>query len=65
MLEQAKRVREVIDFSYRRGEATFVELLDAQRTFNETIQALNEAEAEYARSLFLIDAISGKGIATK
>jgi cobalt-zinc-cadmium efflux system outer membrane protein len=59
MLEQAKRVREVIDFSYRRGEATFVELLDAQRTFNETMQALNEARAEYARSLFLIDSISG------
>jgi outer membrane protein, heavy metal efflux system len=59
MLEQAKRVREVIDFSYRRGEATFVELLDAQRTFNETMQGLNEARAEYARSLFLIDSISG------
>jgi outer membrane protein, heavy metal efflux system len=66
MLEQARRVREVIDFSYRRGEATFVELLDAQRTFNETMQGLNEARAEYARSLFLIDSIagnsSGKGI---
>jgi cobalt-zinc-cadmium efflux system outer membrane protein len=59
MLEQAGRVREVIDFSYRRGEATFVELLDAQRTFNETMQGLNEARAEYARSLFLIDSISG------
>ena len=61
MMEQATRVREVIDFSYRRGEATFVELLDAQRTFNETKQALNEARAEYARSLFLIDSISAKG----
>jgi outer membrane protein, heavy metal efflux system len=59
MLEQARRVREVIDFSYRRGEATFVELLDAQRTFNETMQGLNEARAEYAKSLFLIDSISG------
>lgn len=61
MLEQAKRVREVTDFSYRRGEATFVELLDAQRTFNETMQGLNEARAEYARSLFLIDSIAGAG----
>ncbi len=62
MLEQSKRVREVIDFSYRRGEATFVELLDAQRTFNDTIQGLNEARAEYAKSLFLIDSITGKGL---
>lgn len=59
MLDQARRVREVIGFSYQRGEATFVELLDAQRTFNETMQGLNEARAEYARSLFLIDSISG------
>lgn len=60
MLDQSRRVREVIDFSYRRGEATFVELLDAQRTFNETMQGMNEAKAEYARSLFLLDAIAGK-----
>jgi cobalt-zinc-cadmium efflux system outer membrane protein len=62
MVEQSKRVRDVIEFSYRRGEATFVELLDAQRTFNETIQGFNEARAEYAKSLFLIDAIAGKGL---
>jgi outer membrane protein, heavy metal efflux system len=60
MLDQSRRVREVIDFSYRRGEATFVELLDAQRTFNDTMQGLNEARAEYAKSLFLIDSITGK-----
>lgn len=61
LLERAKRVREVTDFSYRRGEATFVELLDAQRTYNETMQGYNEARAEYGRTLFLIDAITGKG----
>lgn len=61
LLDRAKRVREVTDFSYRRGEATFVELLDAQRTYNETIQGYNEARAEYGRTLFLIDAITGKG----
>lgn len=64
MMDQAKRVREVIDFSYRRGEATFVELLDAQRTFNETMLGLNEARAEYAKSLYLIDAISGNTAAS-
>lgn len=61
MLAQSRRVRDVIEFSYRRGEATFVELLDAQRTLNETIQGFNEARAEYAKSLFLIDSIAGKG----
>ncbi len=61
MLERARQVREITDFSYRRGEASFVELLDAQRAYNETVQGFNEARAEYARSLFLIDSITGKG----
>jgi len=60
LLDRAKRVREVTDFSYRRGEATFVELLDAQRTYNETMQGYNEARAEYSRTLFRIDAITGR-----
>ena len=52
----------MIEFSYRRGEATFVELLDAQRTLNETMPGFNEARAEYAKSLFVIDSITGKGL---
>jgi cobalt-zinc-cadmium efflux system outer membrane protein len=60
MLQQARDVREITDYSYRRGDASLLELLDAQRAFNETMQAYNEARAEYARSLYLIDSISGK-----
>ncbi len=59
MLAQARDVRETTVYSYRRGEASFVELLDAQRAFNDTMQGYNEARAEYARSLYLIDSISG------
>ena len=36
MLAQARDVRDTIAYSYRRGEASFVELIDAQRTFNDT-----------------------------
>lgn len=60
MLQQARDVREITGFSYRRHEATLLELLDAQRAFNETMQAYNEARAEYARSLYLVDSISGR-----
>jgi cobalt-zinc-cadmium efflux system outer membrane protein len=60
MLQQARDVREITDYSYRRGDSSLLELLDAQRAFNETMQAYNEARAEYARSLYLIDSISGK-----
>jgi outer membrane protein, heavy metal efflux system len=62
MLGEAREVREVTDYSYRRGEATLLELLDAQRAFNETMQAFNEARAEHARSLYLLDAVSGKAV---
>ncbi|MCS7023304.1 MAG: TolC family protein [Bryobacteraceae bacterium] len=61
LLERASRVRDVMDFSYRRGEATLVEFLDAQRAYNETMLGYQEARAEYGRALFLIDAITGKG----
>lgn len=62
MLAKARDVRQINDFSYRRGEATLVELLDAQRAYNETIQSYNEARAEFARSLYLIDSASGKAV---
>lgn len=62
MLAKAKDVRQITDFSYRRGEATLIEFLDAQRAYNETIQSYNDARAEYARSLYLIDSVSGKAI---
>ncbi len=60
MLQQARDVREITDYSYRRGDASLLQLLDAQRAFNETMQAYNEARAEYARSLYVLDSISGK-----
>ena len=42
MLQKARDVREITEYSYRRGEATFVEFLDATRAYNETIQSYNE-----------------------
>lgn len=60
MLAQARDVRTTMEYSYRRGEASFVEFLDAVRAFNDTTQSYNEARADYARSLYELDAISGK-----
>jgi outer membrane protein, heavy metal efflux system len=62
MLQQARDVRQITEYSYRRGEASLLELLDAQRAFNETMQGYNEARAEYARSLYLLESASGKAI---
>ena len=60
MLAQATEVRSTMEYSYRRGEASLVEFLDAQRAFNDTMQSYNQARADYARSLYLIDSITGR-----
>lgn len=59
MLAQARGVRDTTAYSYQRGEASFIELLDAQRTFNDAMHSYNEARAEYARSLYTLDAFTG------
>lgn len=59
MLPKARSVRDTTEYSYRRGEASLVEFLDAQRAFNDAMQTFNEARANYARSLYLIDTVSG------
>ncbi len=60
MLQRARDVREATEYAYRRGEASFVEFLDAVRAFNDTMQSYNEARADFARSLYTIDSITGK-----
>jgi len=59
ILSKARSVRDITEYSYRRGEASLVEFLDAQRAFNDAMQTFNDARASYARSLFLIDTVSG------
>jgi outer membrane protein, heavy metal efflux system len=60
MLDKARSVLASMEYSYRAGEASLVEFLDAQRAFNDTMQGYNEARAEYARGLYLIDSVTGK-----
>ncbi len=60
MLAEARQVRTTTEYSYRAGEASFLEFLDAVRAFNETMQDYNEARAAYARSLYALDALTGK-----
>ena len=62
MLAPAAHVRQTVEYSYRHGQSRLVDFLDAQRTFNETRQSHNEAQADYARSLYLLDAVSGKAV---
>ncbi|MCS7042917.1 MAG: TolC family protein [Bryobacteraceae bacterium] len=65
MLERARRVLDTTRYSYERGEASLVELLDAQRAFNEAMQTYNEARANYARSLFELESATGDTVQGK
>lgn len=59
ILTKARSVRDITEYSYRRGEASLIEFLDAQRAFNDAMQTFNDARASYARSLYLLDTVSG------
>lgn len=61
MLAQARQVLETMEYSYRSGHASLVELLDAQRAYNDTMLSYNEARAEFARTRFLLDSTIGAG----
>jgi outer membrane protein, heavy metal efflux system len=62
MLNEARDVRQITEYSYRRGEASLLELLDAQRAFNDAMQTYNDARADFARSLYRLDSASGRGV---
>lgn len=62
MLAEAREVRRIMEYSYKRGEATLLEFLDAQRAFNDTMQNYNDARSDYARSLYLLDSVSGHAV---
>ncbi|MBI4893890.1 MAG: TolC family protein [Acidobacteria bacterium] len=63
MISKARSVRETTEYSYKRGEASLVEYLDAQRAFNDTMVAFNDARANYARSLYLLDTVTAGTVA--
>lgn len=62
MLGRAREVRDTTEYSYKRGEASLVEFLDAQRAYNDTIQTYNEAQADFARSLYSIQSATGENV---
>lgn len=62
VLAKARGVRDTTEYSYRRGEASLIEFLDAQRAFNDAVQTYIDARAAYARSLFLLDSVSGSSV---
>jgi outer membrane protein, heavy metal efflux system len=61
-LSKATDVRQITERAYRRGGASFLDFLDAQRAYNDTVQIRNAALADFAKSLYAIDSATGVSI---
>lgn len=59
-VERAARIRNVIEYSYQRGEASLIEVLDADRTAIQTMLAFNQAKADYANAYWTLESAVGK-----
>jgi outer membrane protein, heavy metal efflux system len=59
VLADAERVAEATFYSYQRGSATQLEVLDAERTVNEVYLAYFDALAEHAKALVAVEQSAG------
>lgn len=62
MLDAAKEVRETMEREYAAGRASLVELLDAVRSHDDTMQSYNDARSDLTRVEHRIEAIAGRGL---
>lgn len=60
IVADAERVRDAILYSYQRGEASLLEVLEAQRTLNEVYTNYYDALSDYAESLITLSTASGQ-----
>ncbi len=59
LLRSAEEVRDAENRRYQTGATSLLEFLDAQRSFNEARQSLNDARATYRRSVIHLNAAVG------
>jgi cobalt-zinc-cadmium efflux system outer membrane protein len=59
LIENAENVRKGKIYSYQRGETTLLEVLNAQRTFNEIRTAYYEAHFNMAAALIELERAAG------
>jgi outer membrane protein, heavy metal efflux system len=59
LLVPAGRARDISSYTYQAGGGTLLELLDAQRAFNETMQTYVDAQANLRRAIARLNAAAG------
>ncbi len=58
-LGRAEKLKSIAAFSYKEGAINLLELLDAQRTYNQSITAYQQARADYQSALWQLEAAVG------
>lgn len=59
-LDRASRLKNIAAFSYKEGATSLLEVLDAQRAYNQTISAYNQARADYQSALWQLEQAIGR-----
>jgi outer membrane protein, heavy metal efflux system len=61
-LPKATRTRDTVDYAYRRGGASLVDFLDAQRSYRETALAHLQALGAYLSAVYQLEADVGRDL---
>ena len=61
-LQQVRKVRDIVEFSYQHGAATLLEMLDAERTVRQATTSYNQARASYQLSLWQLNQAVGRDL---
>jgi cobalt-zinc-cadmium efflux system outer membrane protein len=59
-IERAGRLKTIAALSYKEGATSLLELLDAERGYNQTISSYNQARADYQSALWQLEQATGR-----
>lgn len=59
-IERSRQIRSIINYSYQRGEADLLDVLDAQRSANEILTGYNQARANYMNAIWQLQHAVGR-----
>ena len=59
LLDRARRARDLVEFQYKKGAASLLELLDAQRTFIATNVEYRQNLADYWTAVYQVEQATG------
>lgn len=62
LIAPSRQARDTTAYVYRAGAASLIEMLDAQRAFNETMSAYYAAQADYRRAASRLSAAVGQEV---